>query len=124
MQRPVGPPRSGLRHPIPLFDLHGAVVDRGQHLRRVAGDDDIDDGRAVALGHALGERGAKLLRVFHPNAPDPHRARNGGVIHFAQIGGDETGTLYGVGMDSDIVTASLKAVASAATRASQKAAAK
>jgi len=34
------------------------------------------------------------------------------------------GTLYGVGMDSDIVTASLKAVASAATRATQKAAAK
>ena len=34
------------------------------------------------------------------------------------------GTLYGVGMDSDIVTASLKAVASAATRVSQRAAGK
>jgi len=34
-------------------------------------------------------------------------------------GGEET--LHGVGMDSDIVTASLKAVASAATRATQRA---
>ena len=31
------------------------------------------------------------------------------------------GTLYGVGMDSDIVTASLKAVASAASRAASRA---
>ena len=31
------------------------------------------------------------------------------------------GTLYGVGMDSDIVTASLKAVASAASRAAPRA---
>jgi len=36
---------------------------------------------------------------------------------YVQIGGAGAETLYGVGMDSDIVTASLKAVASAATRA-------
>jgi 2-isopropylmalate synthase len=36
---------------------------------------------------------------------------------YVQIGGAAGETLYGVGMDSDIVTASLKAVASAATRA-------
>jgi 2-isopropylmalate synthase len=36
---------------------------------------------------------------------------------YVQIGGQKGETLYGVGMDSDIVTASLKAVASAATRA-------
>jgi 2-isopropylmalate synthase len=36
---------------------------------------------------------------------------------YVQIGGKAGETLYGVGMDSDIVTASLKAVASAATRA-------
>src|SRR5438876_1140574 len=44
-----------------------------------------------------------------------------GGVAYVQIRGNEAGTLYGVGMDSDIVTASLKAVASAATRATQRA---
>ena len=35
---------------------------------------------------------------------------------YVQIRGKDASTLYGVGMDSDIVTASLKAVASAAAR--------
>jgi 2-isopropylmalate synthase len=43
---------------------------------------------------------------------------------YVQIRGDGAGTLYGAGMDSDIVTASLKAVASAATRAIQRSAGK
>jgi 2-isopropylmalate synthase len=43
---------------------------------------------------------------------------------YVQIRGNGTGALYGAGMDSDIVTASLKAVASAATRAVQRSAAK
>jgi 2-isopropylmalate synthase len=38
---------------------------------------------------------------------------------YVQIRGNGAGTLYGAGMDSDIVTASLKAVASAATRVVQ-----
>jgi 2-isopropylmalate synthase len=42
---------------------------------------------------------------------------------YVQIGGSGGETLFGVGMDSDIVTASLKAVASAATRARKAAAA-
>jgi 2-isopropylmalate synthase len=41
---------------------------------------------------------------------------------YVQIRDNHASTLYGVGMDSDIVTASLKAVASAATRATQRAA--
>ena len=40
---------------------------------------------------------------------------------YVQIRGNGAGTLYGVGIDSDIVTASLKAVASAATRATRPA---
>jgi 2-isopropylmalate synthase len=44
-------------------------------------------------------------------------------IHDETAGGSG-GTLYGVGMDSDIVTASLKAVASAASRAAPRAAGK
>jgi 2-isopropylmalate synthase len=43
---------------------------------------------------------------------------------YVQIRGNGAGTLYGAGMDSDIVTASLKAVASAATRAVQRSAEK
>ena len=43
---------------------------------------------------------------------------------YVQIRGNGTGTLYGAGMDSDIVTASLKAVASAASRAVRRSAGK
>jgi 2-isopropylmalate synthase len=43
---------------------------------------------------------------------------------YVQIRANGAGTLYGAGMDSDIVTASLKAVASAATRAVQRSAGK
>jgi len=46
---------------------------------------------------------------------------------YIQIGNGPNGaddTLFGVGIDSDIVTASLKAVASAATRAVQRSAGK
>ena len=43
---------------------------------------------------------------------------------YVQIRGNGAGTPYGAGMDSDIVTASLKAVASAATRAVQRSAGK
>ena len=39
---------------------------------------------------------------------------------YVQIRGNGVGALYGVGIDSDIVTASLKAVASAATRSVQR----
>src|SRR4051794_39552274 len=78
---------SGLCHPVALLDLEGAVVDGREHLAGVAGHDDIEHGRAVALGHALGERGAELFRVFHPDAADAHRPRDRGVIHLAEIGG-------------------------------------
>jgi 2-isopropylmalate synthase len=40
---------------------------------------------------------------------------------YVQISGNGAGALYGVGIDSDIVTASLKAVASAVSRATQRA---
>jgi 2-isopropylmalate synthase len=43
---------------------------------------------------------------------------------YIQIRGNDASTLYGVGMDGDIVTASLKAVASAATRAVRRSAGK
>ncbi len=43
---------------------------------------------------------------------------------YVQIRGKDASTLYGVGMDSDIVTASLRAVASGATRALRRSAGK
>jgi len=42
-----------LRHPVTLFDLEGAVVDGGSIWPGSAGYDDVEDGRTVALGHAL-----------------------------------------------------------------------
>ena len=41
---------------IASLDLHRAVVDRGKHLGGIAGDDDVDDRRAVAFFHALLKR--------------------------------------------------------------------
>ena len=35
-------------HSITLLDLYRSVVDRRQHLRWIAGDDDVDHRRAVA----------------------------------------------------------------------------
>ena len=41
---------------IASLDLHRAVVDRRKHLGGIAGDDDVDDRRAVAFFHALLKR--------------------------------------------------------------------
>src|SRR3977135_742532 len=78
---------SDLCHPVALLDLDGAVVDRGQHLAGGAGHDDVEHGRAVALGHAGSERGAELFGILDPDAADAHRARHRGVIHLAEVGG-------------------------------------
>lgn len=42
-----------LSNTIALLDLHGAVVDRGEHLGRVARNHDVDDGWTIALLHTL-----------------------------------------------------------------------
>src|SRR5712671_3901376 len=42
----------GLRDPVTLLDLDGAVVDGGQHAGGIAGDNDIEHGRSGALGEA------------------------------------------------------------------------
>ena len=57
----------GMSGPVPLvqrvsgntiasLDLHRAIVDRRKHLGRIAGDDDVDDRRAVALFHSPQQR--------------------------------------------------------------------
>ncbi len=84
----------------------------------------VGNGPIAAFVDALQrDRGIPLTVLdYHENAVSA--GADAQAAAFVQIRGDGTGTLYGVGMDSDIVTASLKAVASAATRATQKAAAK
>jgi 2-isopropylmalate synthase len=56
---------------------------------------------------------------YHENAVAAGAdAQAAAYVQIRSTGADGAGaTLYGVGMDSDIVTASLKAVASAASRA-------
>ena len=75
------------RHPIALPDLDRAVVDGGEHAGRVAGNDDVEHGRAGALGEAGGEGGGQLFRVFDADAVAPHGAGDPGVIHLDQVGG-------------------------------------
>ena len=84
----------------------------------------VGNGPIAAFVDALQrDRGIALTVLdYHENAVSA--GADAQAAAFVQIRGDGAGTLYGVGMDSDIVTASLKAVASAATRATQKAVAK
>jgi len=54
-QPPLGSPclAKASSHPITALNHHRPIVDRGEHLGGVAGDDDVDDSRAVAFFHAL-----------------------------------------------------------------------
>src|SRR5262249_53367880 len=47
---------------IALLDLYRSVVDRRQHLRRIAGDDDVDHRRAVAFFHSSPQRAGQRFR--------------------------------------------------------------
>src|SRR5438128_7631564 len=81
----------------------------------------VGNGPIAAFVDALQrDRGVALTVLdYHENAVSA--GADAQAAAYVQIRGDGAGTLYGVGMDSDIVTASLKAVASAATRATQRA---
>jgi 2-isopropylmalate synthase len=57
---------------------------------------------------------ALTVRDYHENAVGA--GADAQAAAYVEIGGPNGETLYGVGMDSDILTASLRAVASAATR--------
>ena len=107
-------PRAGERRIAATIAVDGAE-------RQIEG---VGNGPIAAFVDALQrDRGIALTVLdYHENAVSA--GADAQAAAFVQIRGDGTGTLYGVGMDSDIVTASLKAVASAATRATQKAAAK
>ena len=104
-------PRAGERRIAATVEVDGVE-------RQIEG---VGNGPIAAFVDALKRECGVALTVldYHEDAvsagADAHAAA------YVQIRGNEAGTLYGVGIDSDIVTASLKAVASAATRAQQRA---
>ena len=82
--------------------------------RRIEG---VGNGPIAAFVDALGRECGVALTVldYHENAVTA--GADAQAAAYVQIrNGSAEGTLYGVGLDSDIVTASLKAVASAASR--------
>jgi 2-isopropylmalate synthase len=107
-------PRAGERRIAATIAVDGAE-------QRIEG---VGNGPIAAFVDALQrERGIALTVLdYHENAVSA--GADAQAAAYVQVRGDDTGILFGVGMDSDIVTASLKAVASAATRATQKTVAK
>jgi 2-isopropylmalate synthase len=107
-------PRAGERRISATIAVDGAE-------RRIEG---IGNGPIAAFVDALRRDCGIELTVldYHENAVGA--GADAQAAAYVQIRSNGTDTLYGAGMDSDIVTASLKAVASAAARATQRATAK
>ncbi|MBV8888488.1 MAG: 2-isopropylmalate synthase [Alphaproteobacteria bacterium] len=103
-------PRAGERRIAATIAVAGAE-------RRVEG---VGNGPIAAFVDALRRDCGLDLTVldYHENAVGA--GADAQAAAYVQIGADGAGALFGVGLDSDIVTASLKAVASAAARAPQK----
>ncbi len=103
-------PRVGERRIVATVEIDGAE-------RRIEG---IGNGPIAAFVHALRSDCGVALTVldYHENAVGAGAdAQAAAYVQIGSSGRDGAErTLYGVGMDSDIVTASLKAVASAASR--------
>jgi 2-isopropylmalate synthase len=103
-------PRVGERRIVATVEIDGAE-------RRIEG---IGNGPIAAFVHALRSDCGVALTVldYHENAVGA--GADAQAAAYIQIGSSDCDgserTLHGVGMDSDIVTASLKAVASAASR--------
>src|SRR6516162_6108042 len=72
---------------ITLPDLNRAIVDCRQHAGRVAGDDDVEDGRARAFGEAFAQGRAEALRFLDSDSRAAHRAGDRRVIHLDKVGG-------------------------------------
>ncbi len=111
-------PRPGERRIVATIESGGPI---GASQRRIEG---VGNGPIAAFVDALKRDSGIVLTVldYHENAVGAGAdAQAAAYIQIRGAGPDEAGdTLFGVGMDSDIVTASLKAVASAATRAAPR----
>jgi 2-isopropylmalate synthase len=107
-------PRAGERRISAKIAMEGAE-------RRVEG---VGNGPIAAFVDALQRHCGIDLTVLDYHEDAVSSGADAQAAAYVQIRGNGAGTLYGVGIDSDIVTASLKAVASAATRAVQRSAGK
>ena len=105
-------PRAGERRISATVAVDGAE-------RRIEG---VGNGPIAAFVDALQRHCGIDLTVLDYHEDAVSAGADAQAAAYVQIRGNGAGTLYGVGIDSDIVTASLKAVASAATRAVQRAA--
>jgi 2-isopropylmalate synthase len=107
-------PRAGERRICATIAIDGAE-------RRIEG---VGNGPIAAFVDALRRDCGIDLTVLDYHEDAVSAGADAQAAAYVQIRGNGAGTLYGVGVDSDIVTASLKAVASAATRAVQRSAMK
>jgi 2-isopropylmalate synthase len=100
-------PRAGERRIAATIAVDGAE-------RRIEG---VGNGPIAAFVDALQRECGVELEVLDYHEDAVGAGADAQAAAYVQIRDNGAGTLYGVGIDSDIVTASLKAVASAATRA-------
>jgi len=100
-------PRAGERRIAATVALDGTE-------RRIEG---VGNGPIAAFVDALRRECGIELTVLDYHEDAVSAGADAQAAAYVQIRGNDASTLYGVGMDSDIVTASLRAVASAATRA-------
>jgi len=99
-------PRAGERRIAATVALDGTE-------RRIEG---VGNGPIAAFVDALRRECGIELTVLDYHEDAVSAGADAQAAAYVQIRGYDASTLYGVGMDSDIVTASLRAVASAATR--------
>src|SRR5436189_1687020 len=104
-------PRAGERRIAATVEIDGQE-------RQIEG---VGNGPIAAFVDALKRECGVVLTVLDYHEDAVSAGADAQAAAYVQIRGNEAGTLYGVGMDRDHVPASLKAVASAATRAQQRA---
>jgi 2-isopropylmalate synthase len=90
-----------------------ATIAVDESERRIEG---VGNGPIAAFVDALRRDCGIALNVLDYHEDAVSAGADAQAAAYVQIGDGDDATLYGVGMDSDIVTASLRAVASAATR--------
>jgi 2-isopropylmalate synthase len=95
------------------------AVDGGE--RQIEG---VGNGPIAAFVDALRRDCGVELSVLDYHEDAVSAGADAQAAAYVQIRGEGAATLYGVGMDSDIVTASLRAIASAFTRTAQRSAGK
>jgi 2-isopropylmalate synthase len=107
-------PRAGERRIVATI-----AIDHAE--RRIEG---VGNGPIAAFVDALQHECGIELTVLDYHEDAVSAGADAQAAAYVQIRGNGASTMYGVGIDSDIVTASLRAVASAATRAVQRSAGK